>query len=86
MKVDFFSDDLGLNLYTFTDCTYKDVALYLIENHTSFQRYKITNIFKKRKYWLFGTLTIQILAETDEAVARYGGGKIPVYQIREYTL
>src|SRR5258705_275429 len=33
MKVDFFGDDLGLKMYTFTECEYKDVANYIIENY-----------------------------------------------------
>lgn len=82
MKVDFFGDDLGLKMYTFTECDYKDVANYMIENYQSFSgNYKVTRIDSSRKYWLFGELKVVILLETEKAIKMYGGGEIPKYQI-----
>ncbi len=82
MKVQYFGDDLGLIMYIFTECTSMDVALYLIENNEIFKTYRITKMTLSRKYWFFGAYTIKIIAETEEAIKRYGGnGKEPVYKL-----
>lgn len=83
MTVDHFGDDLGLCMYTFKQCTFKDVARYLIEHHGVFSgKYKITGIHWEKKYWFFGPLTVKIVCETEEAIQRYGGnGEEPKYKI-----
>jgi len=82
VKVDYFGDDLGLCMYTFRNCTYKDVINYILNIKSLIENYKITGVIVSRKYWLFGALTVKVILETEEAIKRYGGsGEEAVYKM-----
>lgn len=57
----FWSDDLGTQYFTYSNCSIATAVNYCLANKG--EGYNIVKITVKKKWWIFGSLTIELVCE-----------------------